>query len=93
MDQFFHEIFKSICGHKSETMGCMELKIFMSDKHHRYYKHIKFCQNPRGDPKFQVELTWNDQKSLNKYAKYTQYALIRGVRGLVSTGNFEKLAF
>ena len=32
----------------------------MSDKHHRYYKHTKFHQNPRGDPKFLVDLTWND---------------------------------
>ena len=38
----------------------MELKICMSDKHHRYYKHTKFHQNPRGDPKFLVDLTWND---------------------------------
>ena len=56
----FHEIFKNICGHKSETMECMDLKICMSDKHHRYYKHSKFRQNPRGDPKFLVDLTWND---------------------------------
>ena len=41
-------------------MGCMELKICMSDKHHRYYKHTKFRQNLRGDPKFLVDLTWND---------------------------------
>ena len=40
----------------------MELKICMSDKHHRYYKHTKFRQNPRGDPKFLVDLTWNDPK-------------------------------
>ena len=32
----------------------------MSDKHHRYYKHTKFHQNPRGYPKFLVDLTWND---------------------------------
>ena len=32
----------------------------MSDKHHRHYKHSKFRQNPRGDPKFLVDLTWND---------------------------------
>ena len=32
----------------------------MSDNHHRYYKHAKFRQNPRGDPKFLVDLTWND---------------------------------
>ena len=32
----------------------------MSDKHHRYYKHTKFRQNPRGDPKFLVDLTRND---------------------------------
>ena len=41
-------------------MECMELKLCMSDKHHRYYKHTKFRQNPRGDPKFLVDLTWND---------------------------------
>ena len=32
----------------------------MSDKRHRYYKHTKFHQNPRGDPEFLVDLTWND---------------------------------
>ena len=53
----FHEIFS---GHKSETMRCIELNICMSDEHHRYYKHTKFCQNPRGDPKFLVDLAWND---------------------------------
>ena len=41
-------------------MEYMELKICMSDKHHRYYKHTKFRQNPRGDPNFLVDLTWND---------------------------------
>ena len=41
-------------------MECMELKICMSDKRHRYYKHTKFRQNPRGDPEFLVDLTWND---------------------------------
>ena len=45
-------------------MECMELKICMSDKHHRYYKHTKFRQNPRGDPKFLVDLTRNDPFSL-----------------------------
>ena len=52
--------YSKFCGHTSETMECMELKICMSDKHHRYYKHTKFRQNPRGDPKFLVDLTWND---------------------------------
>jgi len=28
----------------------MRLKIYMGDKTHRYYKHTKFRQNPRGDP-------------------------------------------
>ena len=41
-------------------MEYMEIKICMSDKHHRYYKHTKFRQNPRGDPKFLVDLTRND---------------------------------
>ena len=35
-------------------------KVGMSGEHHRYYKHTKFRQNPRGDPKFLVDLTWND---------------------------------
>ena len=39
---------QNICGHKSETMWCMELKIGMSDKHHGHSKHTKFCQNLRG---------------------------------------------
>ena len=46
-------------------MRCMELKICMSDKHHRCYTPTKFCQNPRDDPKFLVDLTWNDP-SINK---------------------------
>ena len=49
-------------------MECMELKICMSDKHHRYYKHTKFRQNPRGDPKFLVDLTQNDP-----YAFFVQF--------------------
>ena len=32
----------------------------MGREHHRYYKHNKFRKNPRGDPKFLVDLTWND---------------------------------
>ena len=43
----------------------------MSDKHHRYYKHTKFHQNPRGDPKFLVDLTWNDPYVTIGLGKYT----------------------
>ena len=32
----------------------------MGGEHHRYYKYTKFCQNPRGDPKFLADLTRND---------------------------------
>jgi len=32
----------------------------MGGEYHRYYKHNKFRQNPRGDPKFLVDLTRND---------------------------------
>ena len=32
----------------------------MGDERHRYYKYIKFNQNPRGDQKFLVVLTRND---------------------------------
>jgi len=35
-------------------------KVGMGGEDHRYYKHTKFCQNPRGDPKFLVDLTRND---------------------------------
>ena len=56
-------------------MECMELKICMSDKHHRYYKHTKFRQNPRGDPKFLVDLTWNDP-SLSYQLLFTSAKLI-----------------
>ena len=39
-------------------------EVGMGGEHHRYYKHTKFCQNPRGDPKFLVDLTWNDPIAL-----------------------------
>ena len=35
-------------------------KVGMGGEHHRYYKHNKFRQNLRGDPKFLVDLTRND---------------------------------
>ena len=35
-------------------------KVGMGGEYHRYYKHNKFRQNPRGDPKFLVDLTRND---------------------------------
>jgi len=31
-------------------------KVGMGGGHYSYYKHIKFRQNPRGDPKFLVDL-------------------------------------
>ena len=58
MDQFSLNI-QNICGHKSETMRCMWSKVGMGGEHHRYYKHTKFCLNPRGDPKFSC---WFDTK-------------------------------
>ena len=36
----------------------MGLKTYMGGKTHRHYKHTKFRQNPRGDPKFLVDFTW-----------------------------------
>ena len=39
-------------------------KVGMGGEHHRYYKHNKFRQNPRGDPKFLVDLTRNDPNPL-----------------------------
>jgi len=39
----------------------MGVRICMGDEHHRYYKHTKFCQNPRGDHTIScVDFTWND---------------------------------
>jgi len=38
----------------------MGLKICIGDKTHGYYKHTKFRQNPRGNPKFLIDLTWDD---------------------------------
>ena len=35
-------------------------KVGIGGEHYRYYKHNKFRQNPRGDPKFLVDLTRND---------------------------------
>ena len=49
-------------------MQCIRLKIGLNSKHHKYYKHTKFCQNPRGDPKFLVDLTRNDPLTLWPYS-------------------------
>ena len=38
----------------------MQLKIGMSDKHHRHSKHTKFRQNLRGSLQFFGDLAWND---------------------------------
>jgi len=47
---------QNICGHKSETMWCMGLKLCMGDEHHMYYEHTKFCEVTL---QFLVDLTWN----------------------------------
>jgi len=39
----------------------------MGDKTHRHYKYTKFRQNPRGDPKFLVDLIWNDPSVFGKF--------------------------
>ena len=41
MVDFVTHVRQNICGHKSETMWCMELKISMSDKHHWPSKYTK----------------------------------------------------
>ena len=41
-------------------MRCMWSKVGMGGKRHRYYKHTKFRQNRRSDPKFLVDLTRDD---------------------------------
>ena len=66
----FHEILKIFVV---VNQWCMELKICTSDKCHRYYKHTKFCQNLRGDPKFLVDLTWNDPVATMKNTDNFRY--------------------
>jgi len=46
----------------------------MGGKTHRYYKHTKFRQNLRGDPKFLVDLTWNDP---TEFIRETSVSLIQ----------------
>ena len=41
MDKILWNI-QNICGHKSETMMHVGLKICMDDKTHKYYKYTKF---------------------------------------------------
>ena len=53
----------------------------MSDKHHRYYKHTKFRQNPRGDPKFLVDLTRNDPINICKC--WTQGSLLQNYDAVI----------
>ena len=48
-------------------MRRMWSNIGMGGEHHRYYKLNKFRQNPRGDPKFLVDLTRNDPCAINQF--------------------------
>ena len=48
----------------------MGLKNCMDGKTHRHYKQTKFCQNPRGDPKFLIDLTWNDHYATHFIADF-----------------------
>jgi len=43
------------------------VKAGIGGEHHRYYKHTKFRQNLRGDPKFLVDLTQNDPHLINRH--------------------------
>ena len=53
-------------------------KVGMGGEHHRYYKHNKFRQNPRGDSKFLVDLTRNDPDAtdLLEHAPFTADAIL-----------------
>jgi len=53
-------------------------KVGMGGEHHRYYKHTKFCQNPRSDPKFLVDLTQNDPVA--SQAVVTQVVLFHNIK-------------
>ena len=44
---FYTELMQNICGHTSETSIYMA-KIGLGGEYHKYYKHTKFCKNPRG---------------------------------------------
>ena len=46
-------------------------KVGIGGEHHRYCKHNKFSQNPRGDPKFLVDLTRNDPMLIKKLTYIT----------------------
>ena len=52
-------------------MWCMGPKVGMGGEHHRYYRYTKFRQNPRGDPKFLVDLTY-PEKSITPPTKQLQ---------------------
>ena len=54
----FHKIFKIFVVLNQKLCDVYGQKlVWVVSTTYRYYKHSKFCQNPRGDPKF---LTWND---------------------------------
>ena len=51
----------------------MELKIGMSDKHHRHSKHAKFHQNLRESLQFFSDWAWSDPDAITKKTKQTRY--------------------
>ena len=65
----------------------MGLKVGMGGEHHWYYKHTKFCQNLRGDPKFLVDLTRNDP--YRQVPGIIQLFCARSLLPVLSNGIFE----
>ena len=41
---------QNICSHKSKTSICGQIGV--GGEHYKYYKHTKFCKNPRDGLKF-----------------------------------------
>jgi len=62
----FHKIFKIFVVINQKLCDvAMWSKVGIGGEHHRYNKHNKFRQNPRGDPKFLVDLTRNDPTAIS----------------------------
>ena len=63
-------------------MRCVQLKISMSDKHHRHSEHTKFHQNLRGSLQFFGDWAWN--YPMNNYCPPSSFTNLAGLPGLTT---------
>jgi len=73
----FHKIFKIFVVINQKLCNvCGQKLVWVVSTIGTYYKHTKFRQNPRSDPKFLADLTRNDSYTYLGSGVYAEYHIL-----------------